>query len=179
MNCLLFGNGIVSQERIQANTGLVFTQNVFMYLHAAGNFALKKYGRDPKSNGTSITLIAYLRRIKKGSGKFRKILERDCIIDVGKLRVVKTFFELAGCGTPDNSNIEKFMVCGIRAFLQIGCGALHFSSLITHCQSVHAWQHDTAMPDRWLTSGAPFALKAAVTTLTEKSSDTCLLIVQR
>jgi hypothetical protein len=60
MNCLVVGNRIVSLERLRLVTGLPFTDNVYMYLTTAGRFAIKKYCGKPDSNGTSLTIAAYL-----------------------------------------------------------------------------------------------------------------------
>lgn len=99
---------MVTLERLNQLTGLTFSQNVYMYLQTAALFAVKKYGNKNGSNGTSITLEAFLNRIKKGSGKFRKILERKHLTsyNIEKLRVVKTFFDLVDCPVPEISGIK-------------------------------------------------------------------------
>jgi hypothetical protein len=99
MNCLVVGNRIVSLERLRLVTGLPFTDNMYMYLTTAGRFAIKKYCGKPDSNGTSLTIAAYLERIKKGSGKYRRLIEgvKMTVPKVEDLRVVKTFFGLGNC----------------------------------------------------------------------------------
>jgi hypothetical protein len=79
-----------------------------MYLQTAANFALKKYGRNENSNGTSLTLIAIMDRLKKGSGKYRRMLEKESNekFEMKNLRVVSTFFRLGNCEIPIQSDLE-------------------------------------------------------------------------
>jgi hypothetical protein len=88
-------------------SGINFSENVHMYLSTAGRFAIKKYSGKNGSNGTCLTMSAFMARIKKGSSKYRRILEefRSTVPDVTKLRVVTTFFGLANCEIPESPEI--------------------------------------------------------------------------
>jgi hypothetical protein len=111
MNTLVVGNRLVSVERLRQITGINFSENVYMYLSTAGRFAIEKYSGKNNSDGTSLTMSAYMSRIKKGSGRYRKIIERFKTVkpDVSKLRVVKTFFGLANCEIPESPEIEMLL----------------------------------------------------------------------
>jgi hypothetical protein len=104
LNCMLTGNGngIVTVERLRQVTGLNFTENVHMYLSTAARFALKKYGGKEGSNGTCLTLTAIMERCKKGSNRYRKLLEKkdNNGTSLEKLRVVTTMFRLGNCEIP-------------------------------------------------------------------------------
>jgi hypothetical protein len=108
MNCLLVGNRVVPLERLRQVSGLHFSDNVYMYLQTAANFALKKYGRNENSNGTSLTLTAIMDRLRKGSGKYRRMLEKESNekFEMKNLRVVSTFFRLGNCEIPIQSDLE-------------------------------------------------------------------------
>ena len=108
MNCLIYGDRVVNFERACILTGLELTQNVYMYLHTAASFAVKKYRGKEGSNGTSLTLLSHIQRVKKGSGKFRKLIERGSQGEksIENLRIVKSFFEISGCTKPAGSQIK-------------------------------------------------------------------------
>jgi hypothetical protein len=108
MSCLLVGNRVVPLDRLRQITGLHFSNNVYMYLQTAANFALKKYSGKNNSNGTSLTLTAIMDRLKKGSGKYRKMLEKASNegTEMSQLRVVSTFFRLGNCEIPNQSDLE-------------------------------------------------------------------------
>jgi len=94
LNCLIRpGNRLASLPEINRTTGLVFTYNVYMHLLVAARFAIKKYGNKPVTNGTTLPLAALFIGNKKGSRRYRKIIEKsNGSIDLQRLRVVKTFF---------------------------------------------------------------------------------------
>jgi hypothetical protein len=99
-----------------------------MYLTTAVHFAVKKYGRKEGSNGTSVSLTDFLKRIKKGSGRYRKLLAESARghnrVLIENLRVVTTFFELIGCEKPETFYIQcmhklwtsQFLTNRIRMF---------------------------------------------------------------
>jgi hypothetical protein len=53
--------------------GLVF---LLKFAITAGKFAITKYANKAGSNGTSLPMSWYLQRAKKGSKKFRKLIEK-------------------------------------------------------------------------------------------------------
>jgi hypothetical protein len=111
MNTLVERNRVVPLDRLRQITGINFSENVYMYLSTAGRFAIKKYGGNPSSNGTCLTMSAFMSRIKKGSNKYRRIIEEFNIAtpDVTKLRVVTTFFGLGNCEIPESPEIELLL----------------------------------------------------------------------
>ncbi len=73
MNDLVRNGAVVGYHTLLQNTGINFSQAVYMHLVRAGNFALTKYAGKEGSNGTSMTLGLFLDTIKKGSRRFRTI----------------------------------------------------------------------------------------------------------
>jgi len=117
MNALFYRNQIISRERLIDITGLNFTQNEYMHLHRAANFARKKFSAKPGSNGTSMTLESYMHRVKKGSGKYRRIIGRtEKGNGIETMRVVNTFFDLFTCQKPSEKAIE-----GLHSLWNFNC----------------------------------------------------------
>jgi hypothetical protein len=101
MNCLVRGNRIVTIEMLRRQTGLNFSNNAYMNLVTAANFAVTKYGNKAGSNGTCVPLVLFLQRIKKGSKKFRYLLFNGKNENgIEKMRVVETFFRLIDSPVP-------------------------------------------------------------------------------
>jgi hypothetical protein len=95
MNCLVRGNNIVSFENLRRSTGLNFSNNAYLNLVTAANFAKTKYANKQESNGTCLPLLLFLQRIRKGSKKFRIRLSEEKNGDgIEKMQVVTTFFRL-------------------------------------------------------------------------------------
>jgi hypothetical protein len=92
MNVLIQNGAVVSYQGLRASSGLNFCQAAYFRLVTAGNFAIKKYSRTENNNGTSESIGTFLNSIKKGSKRFRKIVEKRL---GGKkmenMRVVLTF----------------------------------------------------------------------------------------
>ncbi len=123
MNSLVERNRVVPLDRLRQITGINFSENVHMYLSTAGRFAIKKYSGKNGSNGTCLTMSAFMARIKKGSSKYRRIIEefKSTVPDVTKLRVVTTFFGLANCEIPESPEIGLLL------------GLWNFNSFVWHC----------------------------------------------
>ena len=103
MNCLVRGNRIVDHGTLTRTTGIEFTPASYLLLVTAGKFAITKYANKAGSNGTSLPLSWYLQRAKKGSKKFRKLIEKNFSLEnpIVNLRVVQTFFQLTECEIPN------------------------------------------------------------------------------
>jgi hypothetical protein len=103
MSCLVRGNRIIDHPTLCRTTGIEFTPASYLLLVTAGKFALEKYANKNGSNGTSLPLAWLMQRFKKGSRKFRLIIESSTGSDnpISKLRVVNTFFRLIECNIPD------------------------------------------------------------------------------
>jgi hypothetical protein len=107
MNCLVRGNGIVTLENLRRTTGLNFSNNAYLNLVTAANFAKTKYGNKENSNGTCIPLLLFLQRIKKGSKKFRvRLFDGKNTEGIDKLQVVTTFFRLIDSPVPANNELS-------------------------------------------------------------------------
>jgi hypothetical protein len=108
MNVLIQNGAVVSYQGLRASSGLNFSQAAYFWLVTAGNFAIKKYSRTENNNGTSESISTFLNSIKKGSKRFRKIVEKRL---GGKkmenMRVVLTFFGLIECEVPDPYVLQK------------------------------------------------------------------------
>jgi hypothetical protein len=95
MNCLVRGNSFVSFENLRRSTGLNFSNNAYLNLVTAANFAKTKYANKQESNGTCLPLLLFLQRIKKGSKKFRiRLCDEKNGDGIEKMQVVTTFFRL-------------------------------------------------------------------------------------
>lgn len=96
MSSLVQEGRVLPLNIVRRATGLNFTQNVHIHLSTAAHFAILKYGRNNNSNGRSVSMSDWMRRIKKGSGRFRNIINLVPVVpsEINQLRVVKTFFEL-------------------------------------------------------------------------------------
>jgi hypothetical protein len=103
MNCLVRGNRIVDHGTLTRTTGIEFTPASYLLLVTAGKFAITKYANKAGSNGTSLPLSWYLQRAKKGSKKFRRLIEKNFSLEnqIVNLRVVQTFFQLTECVVPN------------------------------------------------------------------------------
>jgi hypothetical protein len=76
MNCLISNGRVKSFNKLCTATGLRFPQAVYLNLVTAGNFALKKYANRIGSNGTTVSVMEFLGLVKRGSKKFRRVLEK-------------------------------------------------------------------------------------------------------
>ena len=113
------GNRIASFNELIAMTGLPFSFNSYLGLATAARFAIKKYSMKNGSNGSTVPLNFILQGVKKGSKRFRKLLMNLNLagLDISKLRVVRTFFELINCTVPSNSLLETLFSCWNWSFL--------------------------------------------------------------
>jgi hypothetical protein len=112
MNVLIQNGVVVSYQNLRASSGLNFSQAAYFRLVTAGNFAIKKYSKAENNNGTSESIVSFLNGIKKGSKRFRKILEkRSGGKKMEDMRVVLTFFGLIECVVPDPHELRK--LCGL------------------------------------------------------------------
>jgi len=152
LNWLITGMRIVSLERLREITEIPFSQNVYMHLNTACMFALKKYSGKAGSNETSISLISYLERIKKGSRKFRLLISKRNTCDIAELRVVKTFFELATCDKPESSIIGRLHGLWSLGFLnnRVRCFAFQFfnNSLAVGARVAARYRHTGQLIDQ-------------------------------
>ncbi len=102
MKSLIVDGRVSPYPDLIITTGIPFTQTTYFRLITVGNFAVQKYADKVNSNGTSIELKTFVCGIKKGSKKFRKVLEHGIQTPkVEELRVVQTFFRLVGTEMPD------------------------------------------------------------------------------
>jgi hypothetical protein len=152
MNTLVAGNRVVSLERLRQITGINFSENVYMYLSTAGRFAIKKYSGKNDSDGSSLTMSAFMSRIKKGSNRYRKIIERFIYLkpEVTKLRVVKTFFGLANCEIPESPEISLLLgLWNISSFtIRIRTFAFQFFNNSVSVGARTAARHRNALLDQ-------------------------------
>jgi hypothetical protein len=108
MNCLINNNGVVSFQALRLGTGLNFTQATYFNLVTAANFALTKYANKTGSNGTDQNVEWFLAQIKRGSKRFRKILDMNFpVSNISDLRVVNSFYNLIGGEKPESILIGK------------------------------------------------------------------------
>jgi hypothetical protein len=119
MSCILRGVRIVSHDLLNRTTGLDFSQATYMHLSTAAAFAVTKYAGKTDSNGTSLPLNWLLQKVKRGSKRFRNIIERGKLAehDISNLRVVKTFFNPINCPVPEKNRIQAMHGCWNWSFL--------------------------------------------------------------
>jgi hypothetical protein len=108
MSCMLRGDRVVSHDLLIRTTGLNFSEACYMHLSTAAAFAKKKYANKNGSNGTSLPLKWLIQQVKKGSKRYRTLIDRykNDGHDISNLRVVKTFFELLDCPVPEKNRIQ-------------------------------------------------------------------------
>jgi hypothetical protein len=108
MSCMLRGDRVVSHDLLIRTTGLNFSEACYMHLSTAAAFAKKKYANKNGSNGTSLPLKWLIQQVKKGSKRYRTLIDRHKNEghDISNLRVVKTFFELLDCPVPEKNRIQ-------------------------------------------------------------------------
>ncbi len=108
MSCVLRGDRVVSHDLLIRTTGLNFSEACYIHLSTAAAFAKKKYANKNGSNGTSLPLKWLIQQVKKGSKRYRTLLDRykNEGHDISNLRVVKTFFELLDCPVPEKNRIQ-------------------------------------------------------------------------
>jgi hypothetical protein len=108
LSCLVRIGRTVTFNQLRANTGLGFAQATYLNLVTAGNFAVKKYGNKVTSNGTCFSVNWLLSQVRKGSKKFRRILDvKNNTTALADLRVVNTFFELINVEKPENVQLKE------------------------------------------------------------------------
>ena len=108
MNILIEDGAVVSYQRLLASTNIPFTQAVYFRLVTAGNFAIEKYAGKANSNENNIPMRNFVCGSKKGSKRFRKVLEKDNnVVTIENLRVVQTFFRLVPAEIPDPAAVSR------------------------------------------------------------------------
>jgi hypothetical protein len=118
LSCIVNNNVVVGFQTLIANTGLNFTQASYFNLVTAANFAITKYANKIGSNGTAQDLEWFISQIKRGSKKFRTILDKkNPHIDVADLRVANTFFQLLDSEKPERRFIGYRLGCWNWCFL--------------------------------------------------------------
>jgi len=118
MNNLVLDGRVVQYNNLLFSTGIPFTQATYLRLVTAGSFAMQKYAGKEKSNGESQSLDNFMRRVKQGSKKFRKVLENTGTdFQPGNLRVAQTFFRLIMADIPEASEIGKLHAIWTWQFL--------------------------------------------------------------
>jgi hypothetical protein len=118
MNCLVNNNVVVDYRTLVDTTGLNFSQATYFNLVTAANFAIKKYANTDNSNGSSQSLEWFLSQIKKGSKKFRALLDKNCsTVAIKDIRTVKTFYSLLNTATPEVCIIRHRLGCWNWSFL--------------------------------------------------------------
>jgi hypothetical protein len=132
MNVLIQNGAVVSYQGLRAASGLNFSQAAYFRLVTAGNFALKKYSRIENNNGNSESIGTFLDRIKKGSKRFRNIVEKKSgNKKLENLRVVVTFFGLIESEVPDPYVLQKIYGIWNWNFLSNRIQTFSFKFLIT------------------------------------------------
>jgi hypothetical protein len=107
MNCLIRGNTVVTIDTLRRTTRLNFTNNAYLNLVTAANFANTKYGNKVGSNGTCVPLLLFLQRIKKGSKKFRLLLsDGKNESGVENMQLVETFCRLINSPVPAATDLN-------------------------------------------------------------------------
>jgi hypothetical protein len=118
LSCIVTNNAVVDFRTLIANTGLNFTQATYFNLVTAANFAITKYANKPGSNGTVQDLEWFISQIKRGSKKFRIILDKKSPqTDTADLRVVTTFYQLLNTEKPESRFIGYRLGCWNWSFL--------------------------------------------------------------
>jgi exonuclease III len=108
MNNLIANGAMINFQDLIRTTGVPFTQVIFFRLIPVCNYAIVKYANRENSNGTSVNLSGYICRVKKGSKRFRRILnQKNPDPKIENLRVVQTFFRFLTTEVPDPVAVGK------------------------------------------------------------------------
>jgi exonuclease III len=102
LNKLIRNGRVIGHDLLIRTTGIPFNAAHYLNLQTACHFAVQKYGNKDGSNGTALPLNWLLQNVKKGSRKFRSVIDRtrERVSNIADLRVVNTFFNLAGTPVP-------------------------------------------------------------------------------
>ncbi len=108
MNSLIRNGRVVSHDLLIRSSGINFTPAHYLNLQTACHFAILKYSGKNTSNGTCLPLNWLFSKIKKGSRRFRSVIDgiQANPAVLSELRVVKTFFELIRNPVPEIGNLR-------------------------------------------------------------------------
>jgi len=108
LNVLLRNGRVVSHDLLIRSSGINFTPAHYLNLQTACHFAILKYSGKNSSNGTCLPLNWLFTQIKKGSRRFRIVIEGNPVNTtvLNEMRVVKTFFELVRYPVPDSGKLR-------------------------------------------------------------------------
>ncbi len=156
LNCLVNNNVVVDYCTLIDSTGLNFSQATYFNLVTAANFALKKYANIDGSNGSSESLEWFLSQIKKGSKKFRSILDKNSnTVEIVELRIVKTFYSLLNVTVPDCSVIGYRLGCWNWSFfsnrIRFFCFQFYNNSLGIKTRIAARYRNGGAVMDNFCT----------------------------
>jgi len=103
LNVLIRNGRVVTHDLLVRSSGINFTPAQYLNLQTACHFAILKYSGKNSSNGTCLPLNWLFSQIKKGSKRFRKVIEGSPTdsVKLNELRVVKTFFDLVRNPVPE------------------------------------------------------------------------------
>ncbi len=108
MDSLIVDGSVVPYQRLVDSTNIPFTQAVYLGLITAGNYAVEKYAGKNNSNGTNMPMKDFVCRSKKGSKRFRRVLEKNNqAVTIENLRVVQTFFRLVPAEISDPAAVSR------------------------------------------------------------------------
>jgi hypothetical protein len=108
MNSLIVNGVIVNYQELIQSTGIPFTQAIYFRLISVSNYAVLKFANKANSNGTSLEMCGYIRKVKKGSKRFRRVLsQKNQEPQIENLRVVQTFFRFLNTDAPEPVVIGK------------------------------------------------------------------------
>jgi len=113
-----FSNGTFKTKQQFRDIGLRLNDIVWIRLRGAMSHAKATFGSVPrKSDSSSVT--NFVRGFKKGSKKFREIIEYDSTLTEGRknLRTVITFSEITDTTIPDSECLGKILALWNRSFL--------------------------------------------------------------
>jgi exonuclease III len=108
LNVLIRNGRVVSHDLLIRSSGINFTPAHYLNLQTACHFAILKYSGKNSSNGTCLPLNWLFTQIKKGSRRFRIVIEGNPVNTtvLNEMRVVKTFFELVRYPVPDSGKLR-------------------------------------------------------------------------
>ena len=114
LNKLIRNGRVVGHDVLIRTTGIVFNPAQYLNLQTACHFTIQKYSNKNGSNGTALPLNWLLQKVKRGSKRFRIVIERSHIDqnEISELRVVNTFFNLVNPGNPVPENWRLKTVYG-------------------------------------------------------------------
>jgi hypothetical protein len=127
-----FNNGVFKQLNEFHQESIMINRNIWMRLRAALTYAKNKYHEENPKVANPMTVESFLSSFKKGSKKFRTILEQQSInnVEISSLNSVVSFSSITGTNIPSNEDLACILGSWNLSFMQN-----HLREFIYQCRN--------------------------------------------